>query len=429
MFRKLRNRFLILNMSITSLMMLVAFAAIYFLTYSNTQAEIQKTLNPSSGMVLSIKGPDLPKEPNKEIGSTAQVFSGDSSLFEIDVDAHGKILNINSSLGLSDEEYKKAAETAWNNKQGGSITLEGRQWQYAISQMKEQVIQANGQQYTVTENQYRIMYLDVTESYKSLFELLARLIIVGSFMLIVIFVISLYFANRAIKPITETWEKQKQFIANASHELKTPLSIINANYDALLVNQEETIKSQMKWLDYIKIGTDRMTKLINDLLSLAKVEDANFAEDKIPFNMSDAINDVILSMEALMIEKGIKLSQSIEPDIIIKSDSERVKRVVTILFENAVKYTNEKGQIAISLIKSKHQVIYSIKNSGKGIAKEDLPKVFDRFYRADPSRTHDRGSYGLGLSIAKTIINNLGGEINVSSVENEYTTFTFTLGL
>lgn len=428
MFRKLRNKFLILNMSITSMMMIAAFAAIYFMTYSNIQTEIQKKINPSSGMVLRFEGPGSPKVPDNEGKSTAQVISGNSSLFEIDVDGDGKILNINSSLGMSKEDYNNAAKTAWSNKKNGSITLEGRQWQYAISQMKEQVIQANGQQYTVTDNQYRIIFLDVTESYKNLFELLTTLIIVGFFMLVVIFIISLYFANRAIKPITETWEKQKQFIANASHELKTPLSIINANYDALLANQEETINSQMKWLDYIKIGTDRMTKLINDLLSLAKVEDANFAAQKISFNMSDAINDIILSMEALVSEKGIKLSQSIEQDIIIKSDLERVKQVVTILLENAVKYANENGQIAISLIKSKHQVIFSIRNSGHGIAKNDLPKVFDRFYRADPSRTHKSGSYGLGLSIAKTIIDNLGGEINVTSVENECTTFTFTIG-
>src|SRR5690606_29166596 len=99
---------------------------------------------------------------------------------------------------------------------------------------------------------------------------------------IVIFLISLYFANKAIKPISENWERQKQFVADASHELKTPLSIINANYDALLVNQEETIESQKRWLDYIKIGTDRMEKLINDLLTLAKIDEVNLEICKIP---------------------------------------------------------------------------------------------------------------------------------------------------
>lgn len=172
-----------------------------------------------------------------------------------------------------------------------------------------------------------------------------------------------------------------------------------------------------------------MTKLINDLLSLAKMEDVRFPIQKVTFNMSDAINDVILSMEPVVAEKDIKLTHLIEPDIIVKSDQEKIKLVVTILFDNAVKYTDEKGQIDISLIRSKRHVTFTIKNSGKGIAKQDLPKIFDRFYRVDPSRTQETSGYGLGLSIAKTIMDRLGGEIYATSVENKYTTFTFILEL
>ncbi|MBB6214513.1 signal transduction histidine kinase [Anaerosolibacter carboniphilus] len=432
MFIKLRNKFLILNMAITSMVMIAAFAIIYFITYSNIHSEIQKKLNAGSEMQIAIEGTDLPDDAEKG-GSmvTSQNFSLDGPLsFNIEVDTDGKILKINSFIDMPNEAYYKAAETAWSNRKNNTtITLEGKQWKYTINQMRKHVIQGNGQQYTVVENKYQIMFLDVTESNKTLFELLTTLLFVGLIMIFVIFIISLYFANRAIRPIAETWEKQKQFVADASHELKTPLSIINANYDALLANQEETIKSQLKWLGYIRIGTDRMTKLINDLLSLAKIEDINLEAQKTPFNMSSAIHDVMLSMEAVVLEKGIGLSHSIEPDIIVKGDPERVKQVVTILFDNAIKYSNENGQIDISLKKSKRQVVFSIKNSGKGIAKQDLAKVFDRFYRADPSRTHENGSYGLGLSIAKTIIDRLGGEIGATSVENEWTTFTFTLRL
>ncbi|MCL5996196.1 MAG: HAMP domain-containing histidine kinase [Chloroflexi bacterium] len=431
MFTKLRNQFLILNMSITSMVMIAAFATIYFITYGSIHSEIQKRLNSRSAVQITTEGTDLPDDREKEATMyTAQNTALDAPLsFDIEVDADGKILRINSIMDMPDEAYYKAAEIAWNNKNNSTITIEGKQWQYAITQMTTNVIQRNGQQYTVVENKYQIMFLDVTESNKTLFELLTTLLTVGLITLFAIFIISLYFANRAIKPIAETWEKQRQFVADASHELKTPLSIINANYDALLASQEETIKSQLKWLGYIRIGTDRMTKLINDLLSLAKLEDENLETRNTPFDMSNAINDVMLSMEAVVIEKGIRLSHSIEPNIIVKGDAERVKQVVTILFDNAIKYSNENGRIDISLIKSKRQVIYSIKNSGKGIAKQDLPKVFDRFYRADPSRAQEIGGYGLGLSIAKSIIDKLGGEIHVTSVENECTTFTFTLGL
>ena len=432
MFTKLRNRFLILNMSMTSTVMIIAFAVIYIISYNNIKSEIAKKLNPQVGIQTVIEGTELPddEENGKSKAINRRVSLDNAYSFIILVDGNGNILEIDSPFNMNEETYKKAADIAWNNRESSStITLEEKQWKYTIVQMKKQVIKGDGQSYIVGEDKYQIMFLDITMYERTLFQLLITLLSVGVIVLFVIFIISLYFANRVIKPIEEAWERQKQFVADASHELKTPLSIINANYDALLANKEETIQSQLKWLNYIKIGTDRMTKLINDLLSLAKMEDMRFAIQKVPFNMSNEVNDVILSMEALIAEKGIKLTHSIEPDIIVKSEPERIKQVIMILLDNAIKYTDENGYIYISLVKSKGQIKFSIKNSGKGIAKQDLPKIFDRFYRADPSRTQETGGYGLGLSIAKTIIDRLGGKIYAESVENEYTTFTFTLRL
>jgi len=432
MFKKLRNRFLILNMSITSIVMAIAFAAIYIISNNNINSEISKKLNPQVGMKTVMMGTESPDstEDNKPKTLNRRVSPDYSDSFIIRVDERGKILEIDSPFDMNDETYKKATDIAWTTKNiNSAITLEGRQWRYAISRMEKQVIQENGRSYTVAEDGYQIIFLNVTMYKQTLFHLLTTLLSVGFIMLFVLFIISLYFANRSIKPVAEAWERQKQFVADASHELKTPLSIINANYDVLLENKEETIKSQMKWLDYIKIGTDRMTKLINDMLSLAKMEDIRFPVQKVPFNVSDAVNDVISSMEAVMADKEIMLSRSIEPDVIVKSDPERVRQVITILFDNAVKYTEKNGRIDISLKKSKRQATFSIKNSGKGISKQDLPKIFDRFYRVDPSRLHETGSYGLGLSIAKTVIERLGGGIYADSAENEYTTFTFTLSI
>lgn len=455
MFTKLRNKFLVLNMSMTSAVMAAAFAAIYIISYNNMNSEITKKLNPQAEMqTVIIEGaevPDetensnsgveiyiLPSEPqhfdNPENGKAEALnrrsLQEDNYSFIIQVDGNGEVLNIDSPFHMHEETYSKAADIAWNNKENSStITLEDKQWRYTIVQTEKQVIQRHGKSFTVPDDKYQIMFLDVTMYKKALLQLLTTLLTVGLIMLFVIFIISFCFANRVIKPIAEAWERQKQFIADASHELKTPLSIIIANYDALLANRDETIQSQLKWFDYIKIGTDRMAKLINDMLSLAKVEDMRFEIQKVPFNMSNAIHDLILSMEAVVAEKDIKLICSIQPDIIIRSDSERIKQVIMILFDNAVKYTDKRGQIEISLNKSKRHIVFFIKNSGKGIDRQDLTKVFDRFYRVDSARTQETGSYGLGLSIAKTIIERLGGEIFAKSVENEYTTFTFTLGL
>ena len=428
MFTKLRNKFLIINMTITSLMMVTAFAVIYFITYSNIQSEIQNKLTSRLEMAIKIERSELQRNAEKGVAIVQRISLEDLLSFNIEVDANGSILNIQSFIDMPEEVYYKAAEAAWQHKDNyTTIMLESKKWQYVITPMNKQVLIRNGQQYSSTQNKYKIAFLDVTDAHKTLFELFITLISVGLMMLFIIFVISLYFANKAIKPIAENWEKQKQFIADASHELKTPLSIINANYDVLLANEEETIKSQLKWLDYMKVGTDRMTKLINDLLLLAKVDDVNLEMQKAPFNISSTISDGIASIESLVAEKGIKLTYTVQSDIIINGDAERIQQVAMILFDNAVKYTNENGTVDVSLIQSKNQVRVTVKNTGKGIAKDDLPKVFNRFYRADRSRTHENGSYGLGLSIAKTIIDRMGGHIHVTSVENEWTTFAFTL--
>jgi len=256
---------------------------------------------------------------------------------------------------------------------------------------------------------------------------LQTLLFVGISTLIVILGVSFYFANRAIKPIQGAWEKQKQFVADASHELKTPLSIIHANCDALVASQEDTIQNQMKWIDYIRAGTDRMGKLVQDLLILAKTDDERITLHKEHFNLSEVVDTVSQSMEAAIASKRLSLTRSIEPDLIVSGDPDGVSQVVGILLDNAIKYASPGGWIRLSLTRSGRRIEFSITNNGRGIAKEDLPKVFDRFFRADRSRTYKDGSYGLGLSIAQSIIKQHASVIKVRSVENQATTFSFSL--
>ncbi len=419
-------------MSIISILMLAAFVIIYFTTSNNVETENRNKLE----LLYSkpnIAFPNLPEDTKQNKIITGGILSDFSFSFNIFVDLDGNIIKVISNTDMPEEIYFKATELAWNEKKDHSIiSIEDKRWQYKIFPMNRTfVTREKGKQSIINfnDNNYQIIFLDVTDSHKTLTELLTTLFFVGIIMLFVIFTISLFFASRSIRPISEAWEKQKQFIADASHELKTPLAIINANSDALLANQDETIKSQKKWLDYIKTQIDRMGKLVNDLLYLAKTEDINSRMIEIPFDISEVVNDVILSMETVAFEKDIMLLQEVEENIIIKSDCEKIKQVVTILLDNAIKYTDEKGCIDIVLKKTRHQLVFSIKNSGKGISKENLPKLFDRFYRTDPARTQENGGYGLGLSIAKVIIDRLYGEIYADSVKDECTTFTFTLGL
>jgi signal transduction histidine kinase len=169
-----------------------------------------------------------------------------------------------------------------------------------------------------------------------------------------------------------------------------------------------------------------MSKLVGDLLYLAKTDNAELNSPSLPYNISGTVSEALLSMETIAYEKGLTLTQSIEPDIIINGDSGKLAQVIKILFDNAVKYSDESGRIDISLVQTKNQVIFSIMNTGEGIPQKHLTKLFYFFYRGDPSRTYD-GIYGLGLSIATANIDNMGGKIYAASIEEESTTFTFIL--
>ena len=427
MFTRLRNKFLILNMALISIVMIGAFVVIYLSTYNNIRLENKGKL---ASMLLPISGGQMLLSKPIAVGRTRvtveQVLS-----FQIIVDSKGRLSEIISFIDMPDEIYEKAAGIAWsNNTDGEIVNLNGRKWQYAIQKADVTISSNNGRQlmlFRENEDKNRIVFLDITDSQKRLSELLTTLLVVGLVMLFAILIISYFFAGRAIKPISEAWEKQKQFITDASHELKTPLTIITSNYDALLSVQDETIKSQLKWFYYMKTGTDRMAKLINDLLTLSRMENRELQLEGSEVNISEEGNALIASMEAAIIKKNIALSLSIEPDVIVNSNRDEIRQVIAILLDNAVKYTNEAGRISISLSKSKSHAIFFIKNDGKEIPDQDLSKIFDRFYRTDPSRTGEAGGYGLGLSIAKTVINNLGGNIFAEKDENGMTIFTFML--
>lgn len=427
MFKRLRNKFILLNMTIITIVMISAFAIIYMITYSNIQNENQIKL--TNIAVSPIMMNSLVKSDDS---NTSRVFVGKipndyASTFSVLVGEDNQLLNVHSYLDLPEGTYAQATQlAAASNKESAVISIDGQRWLFKINAMNANLIIRGKSGVTQAPVLEQIYFMDVTESYNILSQLLLTFGAISIVMLFVIFGISLFFARRAISPVEVAYEKQKQFIADASHELKTPIAVIHANAEALYANKTATIESQQKWLDYITAETDRMGKLVSDLLYLAKTDSEAVKSELAPFNISHVVTDVLLAMEAVVFEKGITLSQNIEPDLIANGVRDKIKQVVIILLDNAVKYVNENGSINVTLRKSRNHILFSVKNTGRGIPKESLPKLFDRFYRIDPSRAHD-GGYGLGLSIAKAIIENAGGKIYASSVEGESTTFVFEL--
>ncbi|MNQ96599.1 Alkaline phosphatase synthesis sensor protein PhoR [compost metagenome] len=310
---------------------------------------------------------------------------------------------------MDTEFYKLAIQKASSSKSEiGQFTLEGNRWAY--------MVEKNGTGYCV-------VYLDVTAQQNILTNLVYTFTLVGLVMLIVIFFTSRYFANRSITPVREAFHKQKQFIADASHELKTPLAVINTNADVLLANSDDTIENQSKWLHRIKSETERMKTLTNDLLYLTEMDDSRVSMIYANFNGSESVESVLLTMEAVVFEKDISLDYTIDPDLTLHGNSEQIKQVVMILLDNAIKYTPAKGAISLTFKKHHHDALLTITNTGEGISPEHLERIFDRFYRVDSSRSRKLGGYGLGLAIAKSIVEQHKGKLYAKSVQHETTSF------
>ena len=241
------------------------------------------------------------------------------------------------------------------------------------------------------------------------------------------FVISLILAQIALKPVENNWAKQKQFVADASHELKTPLSVIMANTEIIASHGEETVESQMKWIENTRSESQRMAELVNDLLFLAKNDDGLKAQMEV-VNLSECIETIVLSQESLFYENGKSFTYEIAPDLRVFGNVGQLKQLATILLDNANKYSTGSGNIRLEVnAVGKHAQI-TVSNDCAPLTDEQLDHLFDRFYTVDESRNKNVTGNGLGLSIAQIICVTHRGNIS-ADYDDGTVTFTATLPL
>ena len=251
---------------------------------------------------------------------------------------------------------------------------------------------------------------------------------IGAGALVVFFVISVFFSRWALRPVQRAWNQQQRFVADASHELKTPLTVILANTAILREHPERSIASQSQWIESTQTEAERMQELVCDMLDLAKPGHAPSRQHE-PVDLTDLVEGVLLQFESVAFERHVALSAKIDRAVNVTGDAARLRRLTATLLDNACKYANEGGSIAVTLRQTVRHIELSVHNTGGAIAGEDLPHVFDRFYRADKARTRATGSYGLGLAIAREIAEEHGGSIEAASEESAGTTFTVILPL
>lgn len=258
---------------------------------------------------------------------------------------------------------------------------------------------------------WRLVYLDMTMENNMIRNLSGNMLLIGLGSFVGIFFLSMGLAYWITKPVERAWNQQRQFVADASHELKTPLTVILSNTDMLLNQCTEADEYSEKRLGNIRAESIRMKGLVEDMLDLARSDAGRLKQQLAPVSVSDTVMDAVLLFEALVFEGQKELQYQIEENLSVLGSGDRLKQLTEILLDNAMKYSPEQGCIWVKLERNSAKTLrLMVANTGDTMTPEQCRRIFERFYRTDPARQNN-GGYGLGLSIASSIVTEIGGKI------------------
>ena len=266
----------------------------------------------------------------------------------------------------------------------------------------------------------RIVFIDFQKELDDAVTVASVSLLVGFTTLILILIPVYWLSKWAIKPIAVNMQKQKQFITDAGHELKTPLAIISANTEVL-----EMCEGENEWLTSIKNQTVRMDGLIRNLVTLSKADESKLKRQNSKFNLSEAVSDTASGFETSAKHANRNFAVNVSPDIYYRGEESEIRQLISILCDNAIKYSDEQGIISLNLYKSGKNIIIDMYNTCEHVDPHSVEHIFDRFYRADESRSRETGGYGIGLSIAKAIVTRHKGKIRAFT--NGTTAITFKI--
>lgn len=412
MIGKLRQKFIATNMLLVSLVLLAVFSIQTFSAYQHARDQILQSqmmalqwITQEHPSDFEFNGPRRNKKgqpPNRDFPSVP--------IFAAEVDENGQIIALQEGPGatVTQETAQDLVDTA-REKQKDRGDLPGLSLSYLFHTEDERHF------FAFADN--RIISFTVRN--QLITSLLICVLALTGF-----YLISRFLAKLSLGPVARAWEQQRQFVADASHELKTPITVILANTGIVLAHPDDPVREQVKWIGYIQDEAARMKALVDDLLFLAKSDASRLASQFSPVSMDQLVTGALLPFESVAFEAKVRLMEDIMPGITIQGDETQLHRLVVILLDNAVKYAGEGGTVTLRLDKLQDRPRLSVHNTGPAIAPEHLPHLFDRFYRSDASRDRTQGGYGLGLAIAKSIVEGHGGEINAASSPENGTTFT-----
>ena len=394
MIRRLRWKVIGLNMGMVFCVLLAVFAAVYFSSRAgiarSVQHQLQQVLQTGSGYDLS--------QPGQE----------GVPCFVAEVYASGTVrVSGNSYYDLTDKEALVDIVTA-------ALTADSDEGVLAEHHLR--YLRQTGLLST------RIAFTDSTLEQATLRSLLTGSLLIGLAALAVLFVCSYVLSGAVTRPVGRAWQQQKQFLSDASHELKTPLTVILSSTELL---EQSAAPEQKQYVDNIRAESRRMKQLVEDMLTLSRIQRSDAPLPDTAADLSDAAANVALRFEPVAYEAGLTLSYDIAPGLLVRGDSDKLEQAMAVLLDNAIKYAAPGTEVRLDAVRQGKNACLWVENEGDPIPADKLPHIFDRFYRADESRT-DGGSFGLGLSIAKAIVETHRGTIRCDS-SGSTTRFTITL--
>ena len=407
MIGRLRKKFIIINMSLVAAVLLTVFTAMALSVLRQTNRSVDEAL----AAALNRRMDDMPigpeigkriKDNNRRAQSTPTL-----PIFCVQLDETGAVAgfmlqNVTVSAAVMADA---AAQAVAGGENPG--TLREYDLRYAIRYSSAGA---------------KIAFVDLSGVHADVTRQLIMLLIAGVAGLAAFFCISVALSAWALRPVERAWERQRQFVADASHELKTPLTVVLANTDIVLAHPQETVADQARWLTSTKTESLRMKALVDDMLFLARA-DLAVPPAMEPFSLSDAVWSAALPFEAVAFEAGVRLNTDIAEGINLYGNRQQLEQLTAILLDNAIQYAEKGSAVTACLTADTDGVRLRVNNAGEPIAPDKLPHLFERFYRTEAARERSAGGYGLGLAIAKSIAQMHRANIVVTSNGVSGTTF------
>ena len=414
--RRLRSKIVVAIMVSSGIVIMVAMASVLALTYRTNYQDIGDalekacTLGPDETVLYSVgrsAGKSAVDRPERSGGPYMP-----TAVFLVDDD--GDVVASNEDFVTMDDTVRDAAIKA-------ALASSNAEGHIADASVFYKRVAVTGG--------YVVAFADTTAFDATITRAATLLALASALFLAALLVVSEIIARLVTRPVQHAWEQQANFIADASHELKTPLTVLIANNEIMLAHPEFTAQERATWLEGSRVEAEHMRGLIEDMLTLARDEATSPADQlgaMASVDLSALVERASLAFDAVAFERGVTVREDVAEGVTVRGDEQALERMTKTLVDNAVKYAGEGGSVLVRLTADRrdHPVL-SVHNTGAPIAPDDLAHVFDRFWRSDAARSRESsGGYGLGLAIAKSIAERHGARISATSTEQDGTTFT-----